>query len=430
MAITKEQQPAKISLSNAPLIFVTSSTSAGQTRFRYLYDIKMDIDGVRTRVARIRQVKNPNDYGIIDVSRIAESYLTPTYVASQDDTVPIHFINGSRSAAASKNSGTCKIVEVEYGESYASGSVDPDDYANLTNHEIYCLYGSAQFEDGRDWPFDDYVMNDSSAKFLTDMPRTRTLHADTSQAQYGDWMTLGFLNPSTTGAVGSAAYLRVKGFSGGVLNNNTNESVFALSVAEDQFMQFVGVGPMNLEENGTLDFTDTDYYTVNLENASGNPVSETFTFYVKDKTCKYPIYQIAFLNRYGAWDYMTFEKRSSRRVNVDRQQYTKNFGTWTTPNGSWSYNGWEGGKRNFNVKAQEILTLNSNWISEAEAVWLEQLITTPEAYIIDLDLDGTVDASSVRPIIIRTSNYEIKTSVNDKVFNLEIEVEYAHERRV
>jgi hypothetical protein len=64
----------------------------------------------------------------------------------------------------------------------------------------------------------------------------------------------------------------------------------------------------------------------------------------------------------------------------------------------------------------QLTTLNSNFISEEEAQWLKQLINSPRVWMFDTQLI---------PINVRTSEYEQKYHINDKVFNLTLEVEHS-----
>jgi hypothetical protein len=64
----------------------------------------------------------------------------------------------------------------------------------------------------------------------------------------------------------------------------------------------------------------------------------------------------------------------------------------------------------------EVTTLNSNFITEEEAQWLKQLINSPRVWMFDTQLI---------PINVRTSEYEQKYHINDKVFNLTLEVEHS-----
>jgi hypothetical protein len=69
----------------------------------------------------------------------------------------------------------------------------------------------------------------------------------------------------------------------------------------------------------------------------------------------------------------------------------------------------------YNLMSQ-ITTLNSDFITETEAVWLKELINSPRVWMYDTQLI---------PINIRTSDYEQKYHINDKVFNLTLQVEHS-----
>jgi hypothetical protein len=64
----------------------------------------------------------------------------------------------------------------------------------------------------------------------------------------------------------------------------------------------------------------------------------------------------------------------------------------------------------------QVTTLNSNFITEEEAQWLKQLINSPRVWMFDTQLI---------PINVRTSEYEQKYHINDKAFNLTLEVEHS-----
>jgi hypothetical protein len=67
--------------------------------------------------------------------------------------------------------------------------------------------------------------------------------------------------------------------------------------------------------------------------------------------------------------------------------------------------------------AEEIFTIQSNWITEKEAQWLETLMTSPEVYILDVDDNAPTGGDYKLPIIIQGNNYEVKTTMRDKIFN-------------
>ena len=76
MAITILQQPLDYSPVYNDINFVCSSTNVAQTNFNFIFDVK--ING--TLVSRHRIPARPdNNYGLFNVKRIAENYLTHNF---------------------------------------------------------------------------------------------------------------------------------------------------------------------------------------------------------------------------------------------------------------------------------------------------------------------------------------------------------------
>ena len=96
--------------------------------------------------------------------------------------------------------------------------------------------------------------------------------------------------------------------------------------------------------------------------------------------------------------------------------------------GSWdsalySYDNWERGKETLFTEAKRKLTINSDWLNEDEAVWLEELFTSTDVQIL-------ADNSVVYPVVIANKNYTKKTSVNNKIkIQYTVNLEYANKVR-
>jgi hypothetical protein len=99
-----------------------------------------------------------------------------------------------------------------------------------------------------------------------------------------------------------------------------------------------------------------------------------------------------------------------------KNTYRKNPYTLNNSSGTYTYDRLEHSKSDYYNEMTQRTTLNSNFITEAEAVWLKQLINSPRVWMYDTELI---------PINIITSDYEQKYHINDKVFNLTLEVEHS-----
>jgi hypothetical protein len=71
----------------------------------------------------------------------------------------------------------------------------------------------------------------------------------------------------------------------------------------------------------------------------------------------------------------------------------------------------------FSQNAEEISDIKSDWITEKQSEWLSGLIESREVYHIK---DG-----DLYPIQIIDRNYQVKSSVRDQIFNVNIKFKYA-----
>ena len=191
-------------------------------------------------------------------------------------------------------------------------------------------------------------------------------------------------------------------------------------------LQFVGVGTGNLVGSGETLPTNWDYYTVLAYDYIDSLVSDTYYFYNQSEDCKnYETIRLTWLNKFGVWDYYNFTKKSIRTLNTQRKSYTQITGTWNES--KFRLNGHSGGKKNYNSSINEKITLNTDYITEAEAIWLEELFISNDVYI--LEQRSTDDANEgymrkyIQPATITNSTHTRKTKANDRLIQYTFEVE-------
>lgn len=140
-------------------------------------------------------------------------------------------------------------------------------------------------------------------------------------------------------------------------------------------------------------------------------VSEIFQFNIVPPCNPFFNEQIMFKNRYGVYDYFRFERARAEGLSIDRQTY----GRW---NVSWGSNdpiktNYARGTTDFNTNIAETAVVNSGFISQPMMVWLEELYTTNDAYLIQTD--GTLF-----PINIVGAEFVRKTKGNKSMVNMEL----------
>ena len=110
---------------------------------------------------------------------------------------------------------------------------------------------------------------------------------------------------------------------------------------------------------------------------------------------------------------------------------SKKGSTYEQLEGSWNdstykIDSFRGGKKSFRVNATEKITMNTDFVSENESVWFEELINSPEVYILEgfqTDVNNPALNNYVIPVRLTTSSYTRKTVANDKIMQYTFEVE-------
>ena len=191
--------------------------------------------------------------------------------------------------------------------------------------------------------------------------------------------------------------------------------------SQDQII-YAGVGPANLQNNAWLDSIIKpsahdigDYYDVILKASDGSTI-DTVRYYLVCEP-KYTPYQIAFINRFGVADFITFFKRSDERGNFTQDTYQKSIYNdgFTTPS-------LEVGKYNsFNVNSRNSLTLNTGFVDEDYDETIKDILMSE--YVAVLENNQWI---AVQP---ERGSIEYQKHVNQKLINYTLTFTYAFDER-
>ena len=167
------------------------------------------------------------------------------------------------------------------------------------------------------------------------------------------------------------------------------------------------------------------YYTVQLRNSYDTAISKTFTININCPTLKgFEPIRLAWLNQWGAWDYYTFTMKSTKTISTKGSTYQQIEGTWN--DSIYIPSGYKGGTKAFRVNATEKIKMNTDFVNEAEAELFEELINSPEVYVLEgfqTDPTNPLLNNYVTPVRLTTSNFAKKTIANDKLIQYTFEVE-------
>lgn len=139
------------------------------------------------------------------------------------------------------------------------------------------------------------------------------------------------------------------------------------------------------------------------------------TVYLDDLCSNYTRYVLHFLNRLGNYDSYTFNMLSRANTEKETDSYKKIPYALDGSN-YYRYEEYTGDTVIYNTVLTNKMTLNSDWIDDDKAEWLRDLIMSPDIKLENEDGD-------IISVKCTLKNYETKKQVNDKLFNLTIEIE-------
>jgi len=208
---------------------------------------------------------------------------------------------------------------------------------------------------------------------------------------------------------------------------------------EKELLIYFGAFPANLYSASSTFASDLDTksrmqsYTVHLIDESGEPLTltEIKIINILCPTLKgYEPIRLAWLNQWGTWDYFTFNQKSTKTISTKGSTYNQLGGDWNKR--TFYPKGYKGGKKSFRVNATEKIKMNTDFITEEHSEWFEELINSPEVYIIKgwesprhITNTNTFDSLNTyaTPVRLTTTSFTKKTVANDKLIQYTFEVE-------
>jgi hypothetical protein len=309
---------------------------------------------------------------------------------------------------------TINALWSEVTDATINGSIKyADNRKDINLNEIstldkYVFNGAISWIDMPFYDQTDYTLNNTSGLWLTDQPLNFTCTP-------GQDLWLNLKDP------GVAAQKRV-------YFANSNGDVFSKSLAGSDYVKGVAVGPNNFGTlvliSGTAGLikATTTYYDIWYgDTIVGNQSSIKYRI-VLDKRVQISESHILFLDRMGSWGSFAFQLKSYEKGTIKRDTYNKDVPGYVTSS-QWKYKTYEQGQVNFNTQVVKTYDLNTNWMSEAEGTYFQQLLTSPQTYVknvvyrITEDLDNLYDESGCIIHIPESTEY-----VSCNVLNTNFEV--------
>lgn len=378
MAITVIQSLSLLALyqKNTPIIAELSSDNTSEAGFQFVADVY--IEG--SLVGRMQ--KPP----VVNLNRCYFDFRT---IVSNYLELKFSSLNYKDHAGANIQ------LEVHYGEYYNATY-----YTSLAINTIrvqptqldYETYFASSIN-----PLSYYLLGGTS-RWLTNQ-KTRTLTTDSSAYLYGQ------IPAKTVDEIQIDLY----NASGTLLSSPT------ISIIQSEVVFSVGVGPVNLKNQ--LGFSVLDnvaYYKVSAL-ASSSRVSEYIQINLSDKCSRFDTYTLHFQNELGGYDSFDFtmlsrESRESEVKGYKLKGYGYNGGAFEFTRQT---------SKPFHSNTKESILLNSDFITDAEALVLKSLFNSHDTW---LERNGVFS-----PVVVQEKSYIKRTTNNDDLIQYAVNVTKSYE---
>ena len=468
MAVTISQKPNEIfdqaygpnpvTLTGIPTDPVTGLISADK------YVLQIWRDG--TLIADLRQTPNAQGKAIFDIQNVLQNFVAPSKNGIEEigfdglnqlsnsalESVQYQFAVGYEVAGAvtidfdsaqlfTAFGGTKAYYEVEYSPT----AYIPQQYS-VSSNCTGVLKQAQPFTDMNTYRLGSEI-TDGKPLWLEDNMRVYD-HYVTKD----DMTTISYWNQTSSAAGGAYGAFSIGAFVFYQYNGNTLLSIdpvynvpsgiptdpgggpgFGYTPTYPNKAITCGTGPKNFQDfNGA---SATHYYVATAP-YTGASCPSTITgladaslhyvhrFNIITPDCNdFPEYQFSWLNSYGFRDYYSFKKRKDRSVNIARNTYLKEAANYNGD--SYNVNIYDRGTTVYSQTLEEQFTAFTDFISDADALFLEGLFTSADVKVRFNDAPGAEQFDWV-PVALLSTTWTEKTYRKDKLFQYDIRFKIAH----
>jgi len=442
-------------------------------KVKYILRVYKDSVSDANLLATVKQRTNnasstTNQVAIFDVRNIINTQLEATYNDSNNTDKEIHTIGkNTTSKIFSHNTRTVQtIIFKATWERSTTESGSPDEQTGGTNEvQITMYFINATFKlfsvMGEDTnPLMDYNAQTnadymhSNAPSITDTRMMNLAPGGSSGLLSGlmnyitktqTFHTIAFQNKSAWASDGGFLGLEFYEADGTFIErytfpNDATRGGVALADADTdpEYFLFAGCGSANFEnydgqahkDNASLatfdgqpsgaTVRDYAYYRVYLcANKNGtSQIRSQYYYFVKEYddtvNCqKQDIIRLGWINELGAWDYYNFNGGQTETVSTERQTYSTMLGSSALDSGStYSFDTWGAGTRTLTTRSKLKSQLQTQYIDEAEAQFLETLFNS--TVVMKIGQGGSAKDVS-QSVVITDKSFQRRTKGKDRL---------------
>jgi hypothetical protein len=374
---------------NRPLVYTCEYTGVNNIKRA---SVRIIVDGVTINTGS-ELIVDP-DLGASTIYTFDISEIVKNYVSS---TLPT--LGNSSGVDLADNTVTADIRISIADISDVAGVLTVGTYRDMGSSEVFTACNAYYDDSGIHSALHVDTDNDGILRklYMSNMPGTVRLRP-------ADDLHVGFYDPNSI----SPVTLVVTTYAGASVENSDAISIGSAIPDAGVF----SIGPANIETyDATLITDNTDYYTVAIK--LGPSTQKTYKVII-DRSCDDSYTSIAFLNRFGFFDYVTFRGDKMRSKDT-KQKYIDKPRTLSRSSVKSDRT-----MESIGLVSSISYKVNSGLIKEEAVLWLEELLESPEVYFIE---DG-----GYYPVKIKSS----KVNTEDKVkalYSLSCEFEYVKIKR-
>lgn len=333
----------------------------------------------------------------------------------------------SQDTASLFHTGSNSFVNafLSFGEEYfftssLQSSIFVQNHNLATSSTVPYFNGSLSFIDQAKFNLQQYVITGStpaSGKFLTKANFTIPTYANLRNYlyYYASSSVQNYLFVSTFDSNGN----NLGGYE--IINPYyTYDGIQFVAVGYPQLAQFPTSSYLVNSGNPLMINSQVDSYQIWLAGGAIIPVSEVKTFQVATDCNRFApyAYQLYWINVLGGFDSWNFNRQNLVTQNKTVSTYKKIPGQMNA-NGTFMINTYDRNKATFYTSIQDSIQVSTDFITDAQVLYLKGLFSSPVVYA--QDPDGNLFACNVS-----TTAYPIQRNVNNKLNVLSLTIEPAY----
>ena len=377
--------PSVLPVGNSDVVVVSSNNTAS-ANFRYVCDVSGSLSSARLKCDKLPTTSN----GFFGVSKVVETLIAPK--------IP-------QLTSGWQDGGYAVNVNLTFREEYGT----PPTVATGGTASASLIAWQAAF---RQQDYGSYSPSGYQANTITGNTVTVSNRPTAYSLASGEHDFIGFLIKAGSIPVAQIQYNDITGASARVFSVTGSTNI-------SNYFNLGPLGLYNLTAGQTSDAIDgqVDFppagasYTVRLILDDGSDQKDrTVTYTITIDNCqRYNDLRVFFRNMYGGVDGYTFTRMNRQRVDVQRQTYGYNASVY----GDDVYD------KQWSVTYRDSYTLNSDWLTDAEFSWLQEMVYSPECWI--------VLNNALVPVVVQTNTYNVRKRVVDKLQQITVDVQVGYE---